>query len=297
MGYSLGSPPSKGFAGFKAVAVNADTVMDASHIGKFVEVTCGAVDRTLTLPAAQDGDEMLVTKADTGAGKVKFAALAGVLGLAWLADQFDWLHLHYSGNLGWLVIAQSNLGPRYRSGSYIGPEAGSFGAAANGSAAWLMFTPLNIKKRVTLAGMGVQVTTAGAAATFLQLGLYTSKDGMADTLLAQTPFASNQVPGDVVGDAYRDFVGGNLAIPAGIYWMAVGVSSAAIAVNGIASPGIRSIMAGIIGSTGPTAALANNTGFSTSSGFVSGTAMPANPPTGFTGRGGTNAMTAVVKVA
>jgi hypothetical protein len=291
---SVGSGTSR----FPAVAISADTTLTAaSHNNHAIEVTTSTTDKTLTLPTTgnTDGDEMIVVKADSSAGKVKFAALAGASSLAWLVDQYDWLRLHYSANMGWYVIAQSNIGPRYRSGSYIGPEASSTGSAQNGSATWVMYTPVIVRKLVTIAGMGVQVMTAGAAGTYLQLGLYTSKDGLPDTLLAQTPFASNQVPGDATGDAYRDFVGGNLTIPPGVYWMGVSVSSSAIAVRGVAANAIGSILTGNIGSTGPTAALASNTGYS-QTGFTAGSSMPS-PAGSLTGRGSTSAPTAVLKVA
>lgn len=289
-----------GFAGFAAVAISADTVLTAaSHNNKALEVTTGATDKLLTLPTTgnTDGDEMIVVKVDNAAGRVVFATLAGAVSLPWLTDQDDWIKLHYSSNLGWYPVAQSAGGFRYRPGSFYGPEASATGSGQNSSSAWMMFTPVVIRKRVTLAGMGVNVTTAGAAATYLQLGLYTSKDGAPDALIAQTPFASNQVPGDATGEAYRDFVGGNATIPAGIYWIAVAVSSSAIFVTGVAAGGLKGLMTGILGASSITNALASNTGFFSTTLFTAGSSLPATAQSGLTARGSTNAPTAVLKVA
>lgn len=288
-----------GTSRFPALAISADTTLDAATYNNHaVEVTTSSTDKTLTLPTSgnTDGDEMIVIKADSSAGKVKFAALVGTSNLAWLTDQYDWIKLHYSTNLGWYPVAQSAGGFRYRSGSYYGPEATSTSAAQNGSSTWMMFTPVVIRKTVTIAGMGVNVTTAGAAGTYLQLGLYTSSGGRPDALVAQTPFASGQVVGDATGAQYANFVGGNVTIPAGIYWLAVAVSSSAIAVTGVSSGGIKGLETGILGDTDLATALGSNTGFFSTTGFTAGSTLPSTAAS-VSGRGSTNAPTAVFKVA
>src|SRR5690348_6716156 len=104
MGYTAGAPinlggGSSGFAGFTAVAISADTVLTAaSHNNHALEVTTGATDKLLTLPTTgnNDGDEMIVIKTDSAAGRIVFASLAGAANLPWLTDQDDWIRLHYS---------------------------------------------------------------------------------------------------------------------------------------------------------------------------------------------------------
>lgn len=97
----------------------ASITLDASALRSTVNVTTGAADSAVTLPtSARDGDQVLLRKADSGAGKVNVAGDA-----AWLMAQGDRVLFQFDGAswfaVFWRIAPLRQVFPA--SGTYIVP--------------------------------------------------------------------------------------------------------------------------------------------------------------------------------